>query len=176
MDRTPPPHHHHELRIQGGCGLFWILFLAFTALPLIELALLLQVHGAIGLEATLALVLLTGTTGAALARWQGLKTFARVRESMAQGRLPGQALFDGALILFAGALLVTPGVLTDAVGFALLVPAVRRLVGRGLRRLLGASGPAKAPDDVFDAEVVSSRAVEPEPPAALDVGGHEVEP
>jgi UPF0716 protein FxsA len=159
------------LHVRGsGCGPFGCLLLGFTVVPLVELSLLLRVHEAIGLGATLALVLFTGTAGAALARWQGLRTLARLREALGQGQLPGQALFDGAAILFAGALLLTPGVLTDAFGFLLLVPPFRRLLAGGLRRWFGlrVEGGAPRDDGIIDAEVVSSRPVEPPQPAALD--------
>ena len=110
-----------------------LLLLLFTVTPLVELTLLLRVHGAIGLGPTLALVLATGLGGAVLARWQGVRALRRTQEALAAGRMPGRELFDGALILVAGTLLVTPGVLTDALGLLLLLPPVRGLVARGLR-------------------------------------------
>jgi UPF0716 protein FxsA len=111
-----------------------LLFLAFTLLPVVELILLLRIGQAIDWPATVGLVLFTGAVGAALARWQGVKVLGEIREQMATGQLPGRALFDGALILVAGAVLITPGVITDAFGFLLLVPFVRTLIGKGLRR------------------------------------------
>lgn len=109
------------------------LVLLFTVLPLAELWLLLQLGDAWGPIPTIALVLATGVLGAALARWQGFRALWRIRSELASGRAPTDALIDGALILVAGAVLVTPGVITDAFGFALLVPVTRSLVKRGLR-------------------------------------------
>ena len=109
-----------------------LLFLLFTAIPLVELWLLFQLSGWLGFPATITLVLGTGFAGAALARWQGWQVMARVQEQMRQGMLPAGALGDGALILVAGVLLITPGVLTDLFGLALLVPPVRALVKRAV--------------------------------------------
>jgi UPF0716 protein FxsA len=110
--------------------MFVRLLLLFTAVPLIELALLLEIGKRAGLAATLALVLGTGFLGAYLARREGLRTLTRVREEMAAGRLPADALLDGLLILIAGAVLLTPGLLTDLTGFVLLIPASRRAIRR----------------------------------------------
>lgn len=112
------------------------LLLLFTSVPLVELALLLWIGGRIGVLPTVALILTTGVAGAALARQQGLATWRRFQAALAAGRLPGRELLEGLLILVAGALLLTPGVLTDAVGFLLLVPPARRwIVGRAEVRL-----------------------------------------
>lgn len=108
--------------------MFLRLLLLFTAVPLLELALLLEIGKLAGLPATLALVLGTGILGAWLAKREGLKTLTRVREEMAAGRLPAEALLDGLLILIAGAVLLTPGLLTDLTGFVLLIPASRRAI------------------------------------------------
>jgi UPF0716 protein FxsA len=112
------------------------LLLLFTVVPLVELVLLIQLGRVVGLASTLALVLFTGVLGASLARWQGLATLRRVQAEMAEGRVPAAALVDGLLILVAGALLLTPGLLTDALGFLLLVPPSRAVVRRGLSRAL----------------------------------------
>lgn len=106
------------------------LLLLFTTVPLVELALLLWIGGRIGVLPTIALILVTGAAGAALARHQGLATWRRFQQALAAGRLPGSELVEGLLILVAGALLLTPGVLTDAVGFLLLVPPARRWIVR----------------------------------------------
>lgn len=102
----------------------WIL-LAFIAVPLIEIALFIQVGGAIGLWPTLAIVILTALVGTVLLRWQGLNELDRLRAALAGRGDPSGPLLHGAMILFAGALLLTPGFFTDVVGFALLVPSVR---------------------------------------------------
>jgi len=114
--------------------MFFRLLFLFTAVPIAELFLLLWIGERIGLLATLALVFGTGILGAALARTQGLKTFLEVQREFAAGRLPASALIDGLLILVAGAVLLTPGLLTDLCGFFLLVPPGRRLVRGVLRR------------------------------------------
>lgn len=101
------------------------LLLLFTVLPMIEIYLLVALWDAIGLLPTLAIALGTGVLGAALARHQGLMTLARISQQLSAGKPPADSLVDGAMILLAGALLVTPGVLTDAVGFSLLIPPAR---------------------------------------------------
>lgn len=105
-----------------------LLMILFTAIPLVELWLLFQMSGWIGFGTTLGLVLGTGFAGAALARWQGFQVIQRVQKEMQQGTLPAGALGDGALILMAGVLLITPGVLTDLLGLSLLVPPIRTLL------------------------------------------------
>lgn len=110
------------------------LLLLFILLPAIELALLIELGRRIGTAATLALIVVTGVLGASLARRQGLGVLRSLQEETAAGRLPASSLVDGALILVAGALLVTPGVLTDAFGFLCLVPAFRRWLERVARR------------------------------------------
>ena len=115
---------------------FFRLLLLFTAVPLLELALLLWIGRHLGVAATILLVLGTGVLGAWLARSEGLRALYRVREEMAGGRLPAEALLDGLLILVAGAVLLTPGLLTDLAGFALLLPAGRRVVRRALAERL----------------------------------------
>jgi UPF0716 protein FxsA len=102
------------------------LVLLFVFVPLVELALLVWIGERVGLLPTVALVVLTGITGAALARQQGLSTLRRFQASLAEGRPPHGELLEGLLILIAGAVLLTPGMLTDLVGFALLVPPLRR--------------------------------------------------
>ncbi len=116
--------------------MLFFLLLLFTVLPLVELVLLLEIGGQVGWPMTILIVLTTGVVGASLARHQGLMTMWRLRTSLGRGEAPTDALLDGALILVAGAVLVTPGVLTDAIGFGLLVPAIRTIVKRGLRAWL----------------------------------------
>lgn len=88
----------------------------------------------LGFWPTVGVVILTGFVGATLARWQGLRTLARIQGELASGRMPGDELADGALILLAAALLVTPGFLTDLLGAFLLIPPTRRLFRGALRR------------------------------------------
>ena len=109
------------------------LFLAFLAVPLIEIALFIQIGGAIGLGWTLAIVVLTAVLGTWLVRAQGLMAISQVRGSFNQMQDPTEPLANGAMILFSGALLLTPGFFTDAVGFSLLIPSVRRAIFNFLR-------------------------------------------
>lgn len=109
------------------------LFIAFLAVPLIEIGLFIQVGGLIGLWPTLLIVVLTAIAGTALVRGQGMQAIARLKRSMNEFTDPSRPLADGAMILFAGALLLTPGFFTDACGFALLVPAVRTRVFKLLK-------------------------------------------
>ena len=108
------------------------LLLLFIVVPAAELALLIEVGGRIGTAATLAVIVATGVIGAALANQQGIRTLRGIQERLEQGQLPADALLDGVIILVAGALLVTPGILTDVVGFLCLVPAARGFAKRAL--------------------------------------------
>lgn len=104
------------------------LFLLFIFVPLIEIALFIQVGGWLGLWPTLLIVVLTAIAGTALVKSQGAQAMAQLRTSFDDLRDPTEPLAHGAMILFSGALLLTPGFFTDFVGFALLIPAVRRFV------------------------------------------------
>jgi UPF0716 protein FxsA len=119
--------------------MMWFL-VAFLAIPVIEIALFIQVGGLIGLWPTLGLVLLTAVAGTLLVRSQGAQTLAELRRSMAELTDPSEPLAHGAMILFAGALLLTPGFFTDIIGFALLVPPVRLAAFRWLRRRIRIQG------------------------------------
>lgn len=102
------------------------LFLLFIVLPLIELVLLLQLAKWIDWWGTILVVVITGAIGISLARAQGFRTYRRIQAELAEGRMPADSLLDAMMILVAGALLLTPGVLTDAFGLSLLVPSCRR--------------------------------------------------
>ena len=104
---------------------FWLLLLFFTV-PLVEIYVLLEVGGVIGVLPTIALVVLTAVIGAGLIRAQGLTTLARVRDELERGELPAVGIIEAALLLVAGALLLTPGFVTDTIGFLILVPPLRR--------------------------------------------------
>jgi UPF0716 protein FxsA len=110
------------------------LLLLFIVVPAVELALLVEVGSRIGTFATLAIIVATGVLGAALARHQGLRTVRAIQDKLARGELPAGSLVDGVIILLAGALLITPGILTDAVGFLCLVPRLRDAAKRMLQR------------------------------------------
>ena len=117
------------------------LLLLFTLIPLLELAILIEIGRRIGTAETLVLILGTGALGAYLARRQGLGVLQRIREEIAAGRPPTHTVVDGVIILVAAALLITPGVLTDVLGFLCLVPATRRaiksLLWRAFTRAIG---------------------------------------
>jgi len=102
----------------------WLFFL-FVGVPIIEIALFIQVGGAIGLWPTLAIVVLTAFIGTSLMRAQGLMTLGRLQNALATGQNPTDPMAQGAMILVAGVLLLTPGFFTDSIGFLLLIPQVR---------------------------------------------------
>ncbi|MBD3288010.1 membrane protein FxsA [candidate division KSB1 bacterium] len=112
------------------------LFLLFTLVPLIELSLLIKLGQKIGLGPTILIVVLTGILGAWLAKQQGFITISRIRFSLRSGQVPAEPLLDGVLILAGGLLLVTPGLITDAVGFSVLIPTTREIIKRFLKKKL----------------------------------------
>ena len=131
--------------------MFLRLLLLFTIVPLTELYLLVKLGTLVGVAPTVALVVFTGVLGAWLARVQGLSVLQRLGEDLTEGRLPTDALIDGLLILIAGAVLLTPGLLTDAIGFFLLVPQGRAVV----RKVVAARFASRfkpADPDVIDVE------------------------
>tara|TARA_X000000950_G_scaffold269248_1_gene347642 strand:+ start:283 stop:801 length:519 start_codon:yes stop_codon:yes gene_type:complete len=117
-----------------------VLLAAFIAVPVIEIALFIEVGGWIGLWSTVAIVILTAFAGTTLLRIQGLSVLQRAQESATRNELPVQEVFDGLCLLVAGVLLLTPGFFTDALGFALFVPLFRELAGRGIWRWLKRHG------------------------------------
>ena len=112
------------------------LLAAFIIMPVLELAVLIRVHEHIGLGNTILLVIFTGVVGAVMARAQGFMVLMQIRRDMAEGRLPAPRLMDGVMILIAGVLLVTPGLITDTTGFLLLLPPVRSAIRGWMRRKL----------------------------------------
>jgi UPF0716 protein FxsA len=110
--------------------------LIFVVTPLVELAILVYLGTLIGALNTILIVVITGLLGAFLARRQGLATFSRIRTSIEQGVLPSGDLFQAVLILIGGLLLLTPGLITDLVGFALLIPLTRNVVTRWFRNFI----------------------------------------
>lgn len=109
-----------------------LLVLLFIVVPLLELWVIIEVGGLIGIAPTIGLLLATSLAGAALLRAQGRSAWRRFNEALAEGRMPHREVFDGALVLLGGALLLTPGFITDGVGLALLIPPTRA----GIRSLL----------------------------------------
>ena len=126
----------------------WLLAL-FILVPLIEIYALIQVGSLIGASTTIILVVSTALLGASLVRLQGLGALARIHAAMEQGQVPAVPLVEGAMLLVAGALLLTPGFFTDALGFLILVPnlrqqAARWLLVRFMREKVGTHPPAGA--------------------------------
>ena len=113
--------------------MLFYLILLFITMPLLEIALLVKVSAYLHLGGTLLLVIVTGIIGASLARWQGGKQLALIQTELSQGRVPGPSVIDGVLILIAGIVLLTPGLITDAAGFLLLIPMSRACIRRWLR-------------------------------------------
>jgi UPF0716 protein FxsA len=147
--------------------MFLKLLLAFLLIPLVELYLLLRIADHTGVLTTIGLVIFTGVLGSYLARREGRKVWRRFHESMAAGRMPTEEIQDGLMVVFAAALLLTPGVLTDTAGLILLIPAGRHFVrkrfiapmlsGMQVRWFHVEGGVASGSDfgsDVVDGEVV----------------------
>lgn len=121
----------------------WLLF-AFIAVPLIEIGLFIQVGGWLGLWPTLLIVVSTALAGTMLVRSQGLRVLGDIQRSLDRLDDPTGPLAHGAMILLSGALLLTPGFFTDAIGFSLLVPGVRDIVFDALRKRIKVRGVATA--------------------------------
>lgn len=111
--------------------LFYLLLL-FIVVPFVELALLLKLADLTSWLHTLLLVIATGVLGTWLARSQGLRTYRKIQQSLSAGQIPTDSLLDAAMIFVAGALLLTPGILTDLFGFSLLFPMTRHFYRRWL--------------------------------------------
>src|ERR671918_942982 len=146
-----------------GSRMFGIVFIALIAIPIIELYVIVQVGQEIGVLPTLALLVVVSVAGAWLLRQQGTATWRRLQETLRRGEMPSKEVTDGALILLGGALLLTPGFVTDAVGLVLLFPVTRAVVKRVARRFLWQVaavrfGPAGvAGKRVYDARVTRVR-------------------
>jgi UPF0716 protein FxsA len=108
------------------------LFLLFAVLPIVEIAILINVGEQIGGWYTVAIVILTAFAGAHLVRQQGLSTLMQAQQKMQAGTIPGQEMAEGLLLVIAGVLLVTPGFVTDGIGFLLSLPITRPLIAKGL--------------------------------------------
>lgn len=112
--------------------MFLRLLAAFILVPLIELYLLFRLAEATSPLMTIAIVVITGIIGSALARREGVMAWFRFRSALAEGRMPSREIQDGLMIVFAAALLLTPGLLTDTLGFTLLVPVGREFIRKYL--------------------------------------------
>lgn len=153
----------------------WLL-LAFLAVPLIEIGLFIQVGGAIGLWPTLGIVVLTAVLGTWLVRSQGALALGQLRTSFSRLEDPAEPLAHAAMILISGALLLTPGFFTDTVGFALLMPPVRRAAFAWMRRRVrverfefGTNGPRRT--NGGDPNIIEGEYEELDPPSAPGPSG-----
>ena len=119
------------------------VLLLFILMPIIEIAVLLRVGAAIGWLSALAVVILTAIVGTLMLRQQGLTTLSRAQQRLAGGEMPAEQLLEGLFLMFGGALLLTPGFVTDAMGFLCLVPISRQAMVRYIKsRSLGMVGVA----------------------------------
>jgi UPF0716 protein FxsA len=149
-----------------------LLFLLFIVVPLAELYVIIQVGQAIGVLPTIGLLLLDSILGSVLMRAQGRAAWARFTAATQAGRAPAREVLDGALVLAGGALLLTPGFLSDVLGFALLLPPTRALVRRVLaRRLLRRMTASLAGGPAPGGGAMPPRGPWPRGPRAYDVDG-----
>jgi len=109
-----------------------VLVILFIVVPIAELYVLIQIGQAIGILPTIALLVIDSVLGAMLMRSQGRAAWMRFNQALAEGRVPGKEVLDSALVIFGGALLLTPGFLSDILGLILLLPPTRALVRRVL--------------------------------------------
>ncbi len=121
-----------------------IVFLFFLAIPFLEIYLLLQIGGIVGVLPTVLLVVFTAVLGAWLLRQQGFATWQRLQAGMAKGEVPAFEMIEGPILLVGGALLLTPGFFTDALGFAFLIPQTRKklaqyIIEKGVFRMQSGS-------------------------------------
>ncbi len=134
------------------------VFIAFLIIPFVEIYLLLQIGGIVGVFPTIALVVLTAVIGAGLLRQQGLATWQRFQDNLAKGTLPAYEMIEGPILLVGGALLLTPGFFTDIIGFACLIPPIRKKIAQYIieKRLVQAGVPPHQPSkeqpDVIEGE------------------------
>ena len=124
-------------------------FIAFTIIPVIEIYLFIEIGSFFGVLTTITLVILTGFLGAFMARMQGLQTLFRIQKNLREGRMPSGELLDALLIVIAGLVLLTPGFLTDLVGFLLLIPATRYSIKYFLRRQIELRYLSNRPEDII---------------------------
>ena len=115
-----------------------LLALAFLVVPIVELAVIIEIGATIGVLNTVGLLILSSILGGWLMKREGLGVVRRIQQATAEGRVPGKEVVDGVLVLFGGALMLAPGFLTDVAGMLLLLPPVRALVRRSLRHRFAA--------------------------------------
>jgi UPF0716 protein FxsA len=155
-----------------------LLLLLFIVVPIVELYVILQVGEAIGVVPTVALLIADSVLGSVLMRSQGRTAWRRFNAALAEGRVPHREVLDGALVIFGGALLLTPGFVTDLFGILLLLPPTRALVRAVLvRRLLprmvvsGFGTLGRSPCGGFGGGAPGPRPGDARPPGGADVEG-----
>ncbi len=153
----------------------FIILLAFIAIPLIEIAVFIEVGGFIGLWWTLFIVVGTALAGTYMLRRQGLSTLRRAQLQMAEGRMPLRELFDGLCLLFAGALLLTPGFVTDLAGALLLMPPVREFLGRLVARHIVANNQFHDPSFDAGGPRPAGPHSRPSPPSGRGASQHDID-
>lgn len=156
--------------------MFVVLAVVFIVVPIVEIYVMLQVAEVIGVPETILLLIAIGFGGAWLAKLAGIGVLARLQRTVRAGKVPSSELVDGGLVLFAGALMITPGFLSDCLALLLLLPPTRAVVRRVVLRRIGAHGglfqvistvpPGRGrptgTDDVWDVESWEDR--DPDPP------------
>ena len=145
--------------------MFFYLLLLFTLVPVLEIWILIRIGQAIDVGPTIGLIILTGVVGAALARREGMRVLLRINESLSRGQMPANEVIEGLMIFVAGIALVTPGIVTDTIGFAVLIPPIRAWLRRRLVRYF------KARIVVTGAEVEYSHSLDDD---FIDVECHDV--
>lgn len=143
---------------------FVFLILLFIVLPLAELWVIIELGGMIGIWPTLALLLLDSVLGAILLKSQGTAAWRRFQVALGEARVPAKEVYDGAAIVFGGALLLTPGFITDIIGFALLIPPSRAALRRVLLATARRVGPARSVLFIYDRRPGSWRTAGRTPP------------
>jgi UPF0716 protein FxsA len=156
-----------------------VLFVVFIVVPLVELFVIIQVGRVVGTPVTLVALLAISIGGAVLVKREGIRAWSRFRGAVQRAKLPAEEVTDGALVLLAGALLLTPGFVTDGIGFLLLVPASRAVVNRAVRSRVrwsvglgpvpgGRGADRPADDGDLEVDVVDVRRTEPDRRGELD--------
>jgi len=116
--------------------MFFKLFFLFTLIPVIELALLIEIGSKIGILNTVVIVILTAIIGAYMVRREGTGVMYRLQKNMQEGVFPGEEMINGAMILVAGALLLTPGFFTDVMGFLMVIPVSRSYISNWIKKYI----------------------------------------
>jgi len=116
--------------------MFFKLFLLFTLIPVIELSLLIEIGSYIGIMNTIVIVILTAIVGAYMVRMEGMSVMYNIQRNMQEGMFPGEELISAAMILVAGALLLTPGFFTDIIGFLMVIPVTRKYITNLIKKYI----------------------------------------